>query len=381
MIKYQDAEQIIEAAAEILPIVRDGADASEASARICEPVLKALFERRLFRLWIPREFDGEEADLVTALRVFELLSSADGATGWVVMIGAGAGLFAGFLEPLAAAEIFGAESVVVAGSGAVTGVARKGEMGYRVTGRWCYVSGAHHATWFTANCVVEDPTGAESGDRPLAVRSVAVPATDVQLHETWSVSAMQGTGSVDFEIADRFVPFAHTFSALDDAPRVSGPLYRVPFYSIAALSFASVSLGIARHALDEFKALAVSKRPMGSDRRLADDPDVQARMARAEAAVGSARSHVYDLAARAWETVSRGDPVSTGDRTRIQLAAIDATRQCAVAVDLLYERAGMTPLFSSSVLGRAWRDAHAVTQNAVVSAGLYVDAGRTLLGE
>lgn len=376
-----DPEQLITAIRTVLPDIRDSAADAEVAGRITRSVLAALVERRLFRLWVAREYDGEETDLVTAMRVFELAASADGATGWVVMIGAGAGWFSGFLEPAAAAEIFGPANAVIAGSGAASGVARKDGDGFRVSGRWAYASGAHHATWFTANCVVDEPAAAAAADQSARIRSVAVPAADVRIDETWSVSALRATGSVDFELVDQFVPRAHTFSVLDDAPHVSGPLYRLPFFSVAEFSFAAVSLGIARLALDEFKALARAKRPLGAAKPLAEDPDVQSRVARAEAAVGAARSFVYALAGRAWDTVSRGDPILRSERTRIQLAAVDAAHRCAGAVDLLYERAGMTPLFTSSVLGRAWRDVHAVTQNAVVSAGLYVDVGRGLLGD
>jgi hypothetical protein len=39
----------------------------------------------------------------------------------------------------------------------------------------------------------------------------------------------------------------------------------------------------------------------------------------------------------------------------------------------------MTPLFTASAFGRAWRDAHAVTQNMAVAANLYASAGAMLL--
>lgn len=379
MARYANPGDPLAAAEEVLPIISAEAAPSEAAGRMTQPALRALLDRRLLRLLVPREYDGEETDLITALRLFELISAADGAAGWTVMIGNGAGLFAGFLEPAAAKEIFLAENAVVAGSGAPSGVARSDEGGYRVAGRWAYASGAHHATWFTANCVVEEPRDEAPVDGAPPIRSIAVPAAEVRVHETWSVSGMRGTGSDDIEIADAFVPWSHTFSVFE-APKVSGPLYRFPFFSIAELSFASVSLGIARHAIADFSALASRKRPMGSREPLAEDPDVQGRLARAEAAVGAARAYLFELASEAWETVLRGDSVAAADLARLRLASVHAVQESAKAVDLLYARAGMTPLFASSALGRAWRDVHAVTQNMLVSAALYRDCGRALLG-
>lgn len=376
-----DPDSMIAAAEEILPLVRDEARATEMRGRLSERLLAALHERRLFRLWIPLSAGGEELDLLPSLRIFETVASGDGAAGWAVMIGVGAGYFGGFLEPAAAREILGPADAVIAGSGSPTGTAREADGGYRVTGRWAYGSGARHATWFTANCNVVDRNGrplTTPGGEPL-VRAVAVPAGEVVIHDTWAVAGLRGTGSEDFEITDRFVPASRTFSAIADAPREQGPLYRFPFFSIAELSFAAVALGIARHALDEFRAMAQTKRPGGHGALLRDDPDVQIRYARAEAAVRAARSLTYDVAAAAWDDVVQGRELTERDRAGIRLAAVDTAHRCAHAVDLLYERAGMTPLFTASAFGRAWRDAHALTQNLVVSAGLYVDAGKALL--
>jgi alkylation response protein AidB-like acyl-CoA dehydrogenase len=369
MPRYPDTDSLLAAVESLLPVVIDEAAAAAAERRLTAPLVEALLERQLFRLFVPQAIGGEEADLPIALEVFERVSRADGAAGWCVMIGAGAGLFAGFLEPDAARTIFGDERAVVAGSGAATGTARRDSDGYRVSGRWAYASGAHHASWFTANCVFEDGQ----------IRSVAVPADDVRIVDTWDVAAMCGTGSDDIEIVDAFVPDAFIFLATDGKPVASGPLYRVPFFTVAELSFAAVSLGIARHALESFADLARTKPLPGAGAMLATDPDVQSRYARAEAIVGSARAFLYDLAQAAWECVVRGDTVSSAAAARLRLAALDAVHGSAVAVDLLQVRAGMTALGVDSEFARAWRDAHAVTQNVVVSAGLYADAGCALL--
>lgn len=376
MMHEPNADDRIRAVEEILPAIAAEAPASEDVGRMTERAVELLQGLGLFRLLVPRSLDGEEVDLITALRVFELIACADGAAGWTVMIGAGAGVFGAFLEPAAAREIFFDPKAVIAGSGAATGTAVPVEGGYRVSGRWAYASGAHHATWFTANCAVQDGHGEDGEAR---IRSVAVPADRVRIHATWAVSGMRGTGSDDIEIADCFVPLAFTFSVLDDEPKVPGPLYRVPFFSLAELSFASVALGVARHAIECFSGLALVKRPMGSRNPLAEDADVQVRLARAEAMTSAARAHVFQVAADLWGMVARGDAVPARARARIRLAGVDAVHRCAEAVDLLFARAGMTPLFTQSEFGRTWRDVHAITQNMVVSADAYRDCGRALL--
>ncbi len=371
---------ILQSAADVAPLVRAEADAADAAARITGPVLEALIERRLFRLCIPRALGGEETDLLTSLRIFERVSQADGSAGWTLMIGAGAGLFAGFLERETAAGTYGPAAALIAGSGAPTGRARPVTGGFRVSGRWAYASGAHHATWFTAACVIGD--GRADSGAPASVRAVAVPAREVDIIEgTWSVTAMRATDSHDIAIRDRFVPDARTFSVFDDEPWAEGPLYRLPFPAFAELCFASVSLGIARQALDEFRALAAAKPGRAAGTKLADDPDVQACYGMADAAVAAVRARVYEAAAGAWETVSVGDAFTAAELARIRLAAVDCVQRAAEATGWLVARAGMTPLFSGSRLGRAWRDTRAVSQHLMVAAGNYGDAGRALLGD
>src|SRR5690606_333711 len=107
-----------------------------------DEVVNLLVRHRLFRLWIPRRYDGLELTLPDALAVYERAAQIDGSLGWAVMIGAGGGLFAAYLEESAAREIFGPASAVIAGSGAPDGRAERAAGGYRVSGRWRYASGA-----------------------------------------------------------------------------------------------------------------------------------------------------------------------------------------------------------------------------------------------
>ncbi|MEY4762947.1 MAG: hypothetical protein RLZZ200_2803, partial [Pseudomonadota bacterium] len=131
------------------PLVRGHAAEGRHAARLPQPVADVLFERGLFRLWIPRRFDGLEVPLPEGLRIIEALSRMDGAVGWAVMIGAGGGLFAAYLAPDTAGRFFGPRNALVAGSGAVQGSAERVEGGYRCSGRWRYASGAHQASLFT----------------------------------------------------------------------------------------------------------------------------------------------------------------------------------------------------------------------------------------
>jgi alkylation response protein AidB-like acyl-CoA dehydrogenase len=366
----------------IRPLIEGDAEAAERAGHLTPDVLDALIETQLFRLLIPQDYGGLELDMPDALDVMERVSAIDGATGWTVMIGAGGGPFAAFLDPDVADEIFGPVDAVIAGSGTPSGRAFEEDDGYLATGRWRYSSGAPHATWFTGNCIVhgvEGPVEMEDGS-PL-IRAMAFPADEVEIIETWDTVGMSATASHDYRVDEIFVPESHTFSVFDDEPQVDGLLYRFPFVSQAELTFGAVGLGIAAHALDLFHVLAQSKTPAQSTARLSRMPHAQAAYGEALATLQSARAWYWSVAQESWDTVADGDELSPRAMAEVHLASVHATASAARAVDLLHDVAGMEPMQKSSALGRCWRDIHAVTQHGAVSAPRgYPAAGETLLG-
>ena len=78
--------------------------------------------------------------------------------------------------------------------------------GYRAGGEWGFASGAPHATWFTANCVLTDaPAG--------TIRAMTFPAAAVTIEPTWEVSGLRATASHSFSVRTALVRSAYTFSS------------------------------------------------------------------------------------------------------------------------------------------------------------------------
>ena len=73
---------------------------------------------------------------VEALLVYEEITRADAATGWVLTTCGFAGGIAGaYLDDDAVQSIFGAGMPIIAGSGAPTGQAVPADSGYRLSGQ------------------------------------------------------------------------------------------------------------------------------------------------------------------------------------------------------------------------------------------------------
>ena len=142
----------------------------------------------------------------------------------------------------------------------------------------------------------------------------------------------------------------------------------------------SISLGLARRAIDELVALACKKVPVASTRTLDHRGYVQSSVAEAEAAVRSARALLREAVESAWDAAAAGDPLTVDHRLLLRLATTNASRQSARAVDLMYNAAGGSSVYDRCPLARIFRDMHVATQHIMVAPPTYELAGRVFLG-
>jgi alkylation response protein AidB-like acyl-CoA dehydrogenase len=386
MAAQEVTETLLSAVHTLAPLIRAHADEAERNRHLSQPVVAALAEAGLFRLYTPRTLGGLEVDPLTFYRVLEALARIDGSTAWCVWIASTNPPFVKTLTDQAAEEIFGRDPhVVSAGALFPYGRAVVRDGGYVVSGRWPYASGCQHCAWIFTMCNVfeGDQIRMTEGGGP-EVRAVFVPTTQITILDTWEVSGLAGTGSHDVVIEQVFVPGEHTCQfgpgLTPQGKHFQGPLYRYPLYASSAGLISAVALGIAQGAVDACMELAHSKRPAGTTELLRDRPPFHIRLAEAVALVRSARAWLHTAVQQTWEAMLGGGQVTFEERADLLLAAANATRSAAAAVDIVYTAAGATANYRRSPLQRALRDIHALTQHIATAPHQYESAGRMLLG-
>jgi alkylation response protein AidB-like acyl-CoA dehydrogenase len=298
------------------------------------------------------------------------------------MIGATSGLIYAYLDPGVAQDIVQADpSFCTGGVFAPSGRAVPANGGWNVSGRWAFASGCQHSTWLGLGVVMMDGSDVRTlSNGAPDIRGVLVPASDIEILDTWDVSGLRGTGSHDVVARDVFVPEERTYRLIGGTPKAEGTLYAFPVFGLLALGVASVALGIARGAIDELVALATHKTPSGSRRRLADRAHVQMEVAQAESELLAAEAFIINELGLTWDEAEEGSRPDIEARARLRLAATYATRTAARVVDRMYEAGGGTSIYAASRLQRAFRDVHAATQHMVVAPATFELAGRVLLG-
>jgi indole-3-acetate monooxygenase len=354
---------------------------TERLRRLPDDVAEGLVGSGLARALVPARYGGGEHHLQDVVDAIEALAHGDGSAAWCGMIAATTGLCGARLPAEWAERIYGDAGAVTGGFAMPVGAARPAEGGLVVSGRWQWGSGTHHCTWIGGGCWVVGADGAPSPRADgLAAPFVLFERDQVQIHDTWRVAGLKGTGSNDYEVADAFVPEGRWADFGRGRPLVDGPLYRLPFLGTLALGVAAVALGLARRAQDELVAMAGGKRPAGSARSLAERPVVQAAVARAEAAWRSAGALVREAIEEAWADAVDGGDLGDEQRRRLRLAATNATWQSAAAVDSMYHAGGGSSIHETSPLQRVFRDVHVATQHAMVADRTLEPLGRMALG-
>jgi alkylation response protein AidB-like acyl-CoA dehydrogenase len=367
----------------LAPVLRAHAARCETDRRLAQPVVDAMREAGLFRLWVPRAFGGSEVDPMTALRVFEEVSRIDSAAGWNLQLSTGVAPFLAWFADEGAAEVFRDANVILGGTLFPPAGAVPVAGGYRVTGRMPFVSGCQSCSWFIAPALVMD------GDQPR-LNQAGVPvaliviysATEATIIDNWETLGMRGTGSHDVAVTDVFVPArrAAPLTPLEKpAKGFEGPLYRYTIWpGVAAV--AAVPLGIARAALDEVIALAQGKIPAYTGSKLRERPVAQSQVAQAEALLGAARAYLYESLRDVWDGAVRGERITPTQKVKIQLAASHAVVASAQAVDLVHAAAGTSGIRNEHRLQQHFRDVHVITQHAFASASRYESMGKVLFG-
>ena len=375
-----DTNNLLKTIQNLLPAIRTRRQEIEQARRMPRDLVEELRKTGIFRLAVPRAIGGDEASPIDLMRAIETVATADGSTGWCAMIGTGCNISAGYMDESGAKEVFADPAAPSAGIAAPAGAAVRVEGGVRVNGRWPFASGITHCKWVWAGCLVMENGRPRMTPHGPEIVHVCMPVSEVVIHDTWRVSGLCGTGSNDFSATDLFVPEQRIFALLDPSGHRPEPLYQMPPMGLFVYQVVCVSLGIARGALDELTGLAQTKVPSLYTQVLADKAVAQVEIARAEAALESARAFLYDTVEDMWQSICEGRRASSRQLAMGRIAATHAAETGASVTRVANTLAGGSAIYSTASLQRHARDAEAVTHHFTVAPHTWEEAGRVLLG-
>ena len=378
-------QSLIQVARELRPLIESQADETERQCTMTPTVVDAIENSGLFRLSIPKEIGGLEANVDTIMGVCEAISFADGATGWAFTQNTITGSYLSYIHP-AAAKPFAA---MRAGAGhfAPLGVAHEEDGGFRVSGNWQFASGSGHSEFIGGGAIVmrdgaPAPIGAQ-GELPLV--GFFVPAGNAVIKGNWDTMGLRGTGSFDYEIPEQFVEVGATWNInMGYAPHQSGgAIFALGPQAYGSIGSSAWSLGVASRALHEIAEIAKAGRTRLGSPALRDQEEFQRNFGFHQTAINGARiqiTTVYKTAVALIESGADDAACALAVRESKAHANYVVKSIAKAAVVFAWEASGSAGMRNPSRLQRCFRDIFIGAGHQVFDDRGYREAAKSALG-
>src|SRR4051812_34362044 len=240
----------------LLPVLRERAPRSEELRRIPDETLKDFHAAELFRIHQPRRVGGAELDFVAVVTFGALLAKACASTSWVWVNYAAHHMMLGMFPQEVQDEIWNKDRDALIASSFVfpAAKARKVEGGYVISGRWPFSSGVYPSEWnMLAGLAFLDENA------PPEQRVFLLHKSQYKVIDNWFSGGLRGTGSMDVEAKEQFVPEHRTLAVSDTkggptpgSAANPGVLFQMPVFALFPYMLSGVALGIAEGLIEGF---------------------------------------------------------------------------------------------------------------------------------
>ncbi|MCP3445799.1 acyl-CoA dehydrogenase family protein [Bradyrhizobium sp. CCGUVB14] len=352
----------------LVPQLRERAARTEELRHLPLETERDLHDAGLFRMLQPRRIGGSELDYVALIDCAELLGRADASVAWNLANLASHHWMLGMFEPRAQDLVWGRDPDVLIASSFIfpAGRASKVEGGYRLHGSWPFSSGVGSCEWNMLASVVSSDDEADG----IEYRIFLLPKADYKILDTWNVAGLRGTGSSDVEVRDAFVPEHMTVAVRDLAGGATpgsgvnpNPLYALPVFSLFPYVLSGVALGNAQACLDDYAEVARHRISTYNRAKLSDFQSTQIKIAEASAKIDAARLIMRAACIEAMEHARGKHTPDMAIKTRYRRDGAFSVNLCTDAVSMLFAASGARGLFTTGVLQRQFRDAHAINSH------------------
>jgi 3-hydroxy-9,10-secoandrosta-1,3,5(10)-triene-9,17-dione monooxygenase len=352
----------------LIPRLRERASRTEELRRLPPETEQDLHDAGLFRILQPKRVGGSECDYVALVDCAEAIGQADASVAWNFGNLASHHWMLGMFDRRAQDLVWNRDVNALIASSFIfpAGRARKVEGGYVLRGSWPFSSGVDSSEWNMLASVVSSEDEADG----IEYRIFLVPRSDYTIVDTWNATGLRGTGSNDVEVADAFVPDSMTVAVSDLG---GGPtpgsavnpnaLYTLPVFSLFPYVLSGVALGNAQACLDDYVEVARHRASTYNRAKLGDLQSTQIKIAEASAKIDAARLIMRSTCIDAMADARRGRVPDTAAKTKSRRDGAYSVNLCTEAVSLLFSASGARGLFTTGVLQRQFRDAHAINSH------------------
>jgi alkylation response protein AidB-like acyl-CoA dehydrogenase len=350
--------ELKERARKLVPVLRERAARTDMDRKVPPESIADIRAAGLLDVLLPSTLGGSEVDFSVFSAITRLLATGCGSTAWVYAILTETAWMAALFPQKAQEEVWEDRTALFCASVVPYGKARKVDGGYRISGRWQYLSGSDYATWVVLHASVE-------GEESIGA---LVPRSELRMIDDWQVLGLAGTGSKAGAADDVFVPAWRTLrwsSMLNGTPpgRAVHPNYalaRAPRHFVTPFSLNPVIVGLATRALE---LATETLRKQASAPAQPDWPAIQSKFAEATLDVELANLIISTYGQRNDEVLRSGAPISEEEIALTRIRGSRAVILARQAIEKIVAISGSKFLYDTNPLQLILRDATAAASH------------------
>ena len=378
------ADDILRAAEDLVPLLRQRAAATDEARRIENDTYQRLLDAGFLHILKPKKYGGLELSEHEHAKVAMTLARGCASTAWVFSILSSDNMAIVAYPERVQEEIWGANPyATLAGNTTLNPKARADRVpgGYRLTGSWGFCSGSDFSEWLIFNA----PAG-DDGEGHMFI----MPREDATTVDDWFPTGMRGTGSRTMAVDDVFVPDHRVQATRDTVQKLQERRALHPTFdtmyahwpSSGRFTFAATAVGAAWGAVEPFAStLASSTRvatALGGTVRLADQDYVATEFAEVAADVQMAMLLIERRSFEASERARQHRTPTEADLAREQRDNAHVTRVALRSAQRIFSLVGAKAGNPRHPVSLAKRDiemaSHHVTLNWRQCAVRYLNA-------
>jgi len=321
----------------------------------------------LIKYFQPRQWGGFDLPWGTQFHIGRALAKACASTAWIATVVGTHAAYAARMKPEAHADIWGKspDVLVSTGSGGRDITVTPVEGGFRLSGRWSFLSGIDHADWAM---VRGGPDDGQTMNREYFI----LPKGDYTIVDDWFVTGMRGTGSKSVMAKDVFVP-AHRATIVSQlmgwnppgAAAVDNYVIAYDFKLFGGTAMLGAILGCSEAAVADH--VAAMKRAAQDGRAIASDINAQLRMAESQADVRTAAMLMERVVEGVHAWGARGEAQPRSEAIQSLADRTYAVRLCVNALERIALNGDLADMVAETPFQRRYRDLMGMAQQIGVN--------------
>ena len=377
-------EELVARAESLIPILRERAEETEELRRLPLATKKDLETTGVARILQPSRYGGCEGHFYGMVEILTRIGRGCGSTGWCLAQYIGHNYMVSQWPVEAQDEIWGVkpESLISGILIPLKGKARKVDGGYRLSGRWPFVSGVNTCDWCILSGMVENPHG-DDEERYFLMQNGTF-----EIIDTWHSIGLRGSGSHDIAVDDAFIPdhrtlpIEHLKGGPSPGNRVNtAPMYQLPSYMQFGILITSATLGIAAGMLEYYRDYIAGHKALMSGKVSRLEVPQHLKVAEAAVCVDSAHAIARGICDEIVAHAQAGTLPSDEERTKYRAHGAFIGRQAWRAANVIWDAVMGRGVYENNPIERSYRDMCAASRHFTHNWDVNgVSYGRVLLG-